>query len=267
MNRTISKILLSAIVSLGLLTVISMNAVAAVDAQGCLQSYYMKSYARALPLCQKAAQAGHGQAQFVLGMMYAEGKGGQKSFEAAARWLGAASQQGHLAARYKLQNLENSLSEEARKKQTLSFWRHHKPMPAEQQIREKTTKIKTDKAPATEESIAKKHPLQIETFTEPMTIPLTKYSAPAYPGNRSSSASTYKQPTGIESPTFEPTDIKIIESKAEPIQPQEKPADVGVKEDFSKSWPQYEGINRSETAEIGETLASDMAEANRETDK
>ncbi|MDQ6997238.1 MAG: hypothetical protein Q9M17_00820 [Mariprofundus sp.] len=237
----------------------SINAVAAVDAQECLQSYYMKSYARALPLCQAAAQAENEQAQFVLGMMYAKGNGVQRDFQNASRWLKAASQQGHLAARYKLQRLENSLSEQARKKQISSLWKDHKPISAQQKNREKTAKITIEKAPLTAPAEAKKQPLQIETFAEPMALQPVKQYAPLYPAKRPAVLSR-AQPTDIEPVALEPAEIQIIESKAPPIQAQEKPAHVGVTEDFSKSWPQYEGLNRSETAEIGETMASDMAE-------
>ncbi len=249
---------------LGLAVGMSSNAVAAADAQDCLSHYYMKSYAKALPLCQLAALAGHEHAQFALGMMYAEGKGVQIDFQDAARWLEAASQQGHLAARYKLQNLQNSLAEQARQKQTASFWTDHKPMPAEKKITEATT----EKPAVTEQITVKKQPLQLETFAEPVSIQPTKQYAPVEPvlTNRPSSALVYSQPTSVEPVAFEPEEINIIESKPEPIRPQKKPAYVDMKEDLSKSWPQYEGLNRSETAEIAEIMARDLADANRESD-
>ncbi|WP_147434033.1 SEL1-like repeat protein [Mariprofundus sp. EBB-1] len=237
----------------------SINAVAAVDAQECLQSYYMKSYARALPLCKAAAQAENEQAQFVLGMMYAKGNGVQRDFQKASRWLTAASQQGHLAARYKLQNLEHSLSEQARKKQISSFWTDHKPISPQQKNKEKIAKTTIEKAPVPAPAAAKKQPLQIETFAEPLALQPAKQYAPVNPAKRPA-VLTHAQPTGVKPVKLEPAEIKIIESKAPPVQAQEKPAHVGITEDFSKSWPEYEGLNRSETAEIGETMASDMAE-------
>ena len=261
MNRGIGKILLSAIACLGLAAEMSSNAVAAVDAQACLQSYYMKSYAKALPMCQVAALAGDDQAQFVLGVMYAEGKGVQRDVQDAARWLEAASQQGHLAARYKLQNLENSLAEEARQKQTSSFWTDHKPMLPEKKI----TEVKTEKLPVTEQITVKKKPLQIETFAEPKSIEISELHLPV--AKRDDVELMHTRSVAVEPEVIQPTDIKIVETVPEPVFAQESSGERIVKEDFSKSWPQYEGLNSSETSEIAETLARDLADANRTDDR
>jgi len=125
----------------------------AVDAQDCLTHYYMKSYSAALPLCLEAAEAGHGQSQFVLGMMYAEGKGMQKNGIDAAKWLEAAAQQGHAAARYKLQSLDVYKSDAARRNIVSTLWAKH-TMPTE--------KKQTERLKGSDYS-------GVEVFTEPVS--------------------------------------------------------------------------------------------------
>jgi len=74
----------------------------------CLQLYYTKAYAKALPFCTLSAEKGNSQSQYVLGLMYSEGLGGvKKNKPEAIKWLRAASGQAHAAAHYKLVKLEN----------------------------------------------------------------------------------------------------------------------------------------------------------------
>ncbi len=265
------KIFFSIMVSLGLLAGSSSDAVAGMDAPGCLQSYYMKSYAKALPLCQLAAQAGHEQSQFILGMMYAEGNGTPRSYQNAIRWLEAASRQGHLAARYKIQNLERELSDAARRDMTSSFWLPQKAMPVE---KDKETTVK--KAEPTAQAAVKKRPLQIETFAEPKSIKRSEQNV--VDPKREDAELLDIQPLDVEPEFIQPADIKIIETapaqaqerfpeqvseRTVPVTVQENRGEEPMKEDFSKSWPQYEGLNRSETSEIAETMARDLAEPDK----
>jgi len=92
------------------------------DTQDCLQLYYMNSYQQAMPLCLRAAEAGYDQAQYVLAVMYVEGKGTKTNNKQAARWFKAASIQGHAPARYKLQNINLGQSDLSRQRFTSSLW-------------------------------------------------------------------------------------------------------------------------------------------------
>jgi len=77
------------------------------NTEQCLQLYYMKSYAKALPFCTLSAQKGNSQSQYVLGLMYSDGLGVKKNKPEAIKWLRAASGQAYAAAHYKLVKLEN----------------------------------------------------------------------------------------------------------------------------------------------------------------
>ncbi|MBL4774638.1 MAG: SEL1-like repeat protein [Mariprofundus sp.] len=126
------------------------------NTQDCLQLYYMKSYRQALPLCQQAAEKGYDQAQYVLGVMYIDGKGTKKNNKYAARWLKAAAIQGHAPARYKLQSIDSSHSDASRRRFTSSLW---------------SKKINTQPPKSPQQSETKKTPQHsgIEVFTEPMS--------------------------------------------------------------------------------------------------
>jgi len=77
------------------------------DTQQCLQGYYTKVYAQALPFCIRSAQTGNSQSQYVLGLMYSNGMGAKKNKTEALKWLRAAADQAYAAAHYKLDQLEN----------------------------------------------------------------------------------------------------------------------------------------------------------------
>lgn len=151
MNVCIHKVLICTAASL---VFMAESEAAAVDAQDCLAHYYMKSYAAALPLCIEAAEAGHEQSQFVLGLMYAEGKGMLKNDVDAAKWLEAAAQQGHAAARYKLQTLDLHKSDAARRNVVSTLWEKH-TRPTEH----KQTEVLKNQS-------------GIEVFTEPAVAPV-----------------------------------------------------------------------------------------------
>ncbi|MFQ5518964.1 MAG: tetratricopeptide repeat protein, partial [Mariprofundus sp.] len=80
------------------------------NTQHCLQLYYMKSYAQALPFCLLSAEQGNSQSQYVLGLMYADAQGVGEDKAEAIKWFTAASKQGYAAALYKLQKLEDDTS-------------------------------------------------------------------------------------------------------------------------------------------------------------
>jgi len=77
------------------------------DTEQCLQLYYTKSYAKALPFCTVSAEKGNSQSQYVLGLMYSEGLGTKKNKPEAIQWLQAAAEQSYAAAHYKLNQLKN----------------------------------------------------------------------------------------------------------------------------------------------------------------
>jgi len=77
------------------------------NTEQCLQLYYTKSYAKALPFCTLSAKKGNSQSQYVLGLMYSDGLGVKKNKPKAIKWLRAASGQAYAAAHYKLVQLEN----------------------------------------------------------------------------------------------------------------------------------------------------------------
>ena len=127
------------------------------NTQDCLQLYYMKSYRQALPLCQQAAEAGYDQAQYVLAVMYVDGKGTKKNKRQAARWLKAAATQGHAPARYKLQSIDSAHSDASRQRFTSSLWT--KQINAlEPELPKPSEATKTPQYP------------ELEVFTEPMSI-------------------------------------------------------------------------------------------------
>ena len=67
------------------------------------QNYFAENdYINAAEYFRKAAEDGHADAQFNLGIMYVNGLGVQKNNEDALRWLGKAAGQGHAEAKNKL---------------------------------------------------------------------------------------------------------------------------------------------------------------------
>ncbi len=62
--------------------------------QACDRSYEKMDYANALHHCQLLASQGHAEAQLKLGMMYADGRGVRKDYQAAYIWLTLAVQSG-----------------------------------------------------------------------------------------------------------------------------------------------------------------------------
>lgn len=90
----------------------------------CLQLYYSKSYTRATAPCRLAGQAGNSHAQYLLGVMYADGLGVEKSSGKAIQWYGKAAAQGNAAARYKLQALQADTARSLKMKNVLDTWQH-----------------------------------------------------------------------------------------------------------------------------------------------
>ena len=72
----------------------------ALDTQGVVQSYKA-----ALEWYQMAADQGHADAQFNLGVMYDQGQGVVRSYKAALVWYRKAADQGEAEAQFKLGNM------------------------------------------------------------------------------------------------------------------------------------------------------------------
>ncbi|WP_231288401.1 hypothetical protein [Mariprofundus ferrooxydans] len=88
----------------------------------CLQLYYSKAYTRAIAPCQLAGQAGNSHAQYVLGVMYADGLGVEKNSAQANHWYGKAAAQGNAVADYKLQALQADTMRSLKMKNILDSW-------------------------------------------------------------------------------------------------------------------------------------------------
>ena len=58
---------------------------------------------------KKAAEQGHSEAQYHLGLMYRNGRGTPVDFQEAIRWLHRSAEQDHLPAIGALHKLEHSL--------------------------------------------------------------------------------------------------------------------------------------------------------------
>jgi len=202
------------------------STVVAGDAQDCLRFYYMKAYQQAVPICQSSAETGHAQVQFVLAKMLLEGKGVKKDSQQAMGWLQEAARQGHVPARHKLQNIDAHDLEVERRRSASKLWAKHRQGPS------------TEKP----ELKASKQVSGVEIFAEPRPV---------------------------ESVRVKPAPVKIKRAqflRTEIIQQDMQAKRVGVKavreqvSQENESDTQYEGLNSSETAEIGRTLAMDMAE-------
>ncbi len=230
---------------------ITPNAVARDIKQDCLRSYYIKSYQQAIAVCQEAADAGHVQSQYVLAMMFLEGKGVQKNSQEGVKWLQSASQQGHIPARVKLQSIDDYGADEVRRNLASTLWeKHTKPTP--------------------EKKINKPEQYQgIEIFSESMAVDKTKHE-PRIDRDRSES-----KPVEIivHKPNFEALKVETKPAQAPRKRVEVKPVRVSsqkkvdaVDESSLMSWPQYEGLNSQETSEIARGLAQDLAEVNGRTE-
>ena len=71
--------------------------------------FAQKDYKNAAEYFQKAAEEGHVDAQFNLGILYAKGLGVPKNKEDALRWLGKAASQGHAGAKKELGLLKGGM--------------------------------------------------------------------------------------------------------------------------------------------------------------
>lgn len=67
-----------------------------------LTYWHDTNYAEALPLLRAAAEKGHDDAQYLLGMAYTEGQGIVQNYRGAMEYFTKAAQQGHLEAEYRL---------------------------------------------------------------------------------------------------------------------------------------------------------------------
>ena len=72
------------------------------DFQKGLEAYNKKDYKTALSEWEPIAEEGQAEAQFMLGMMYRNGRGVPQNSKTAAKWWILAAQQGHVKALYNL---------------------------------------------------------------------------------------------------------------------------------------------------------------------
>ena len=87
---------------LKLVSVLALNlavATAPAHAESCHELVERGAFASAWPACRTAAEAGIGEAQFILGVIYAVGLDIPQDHAAAVKWLRRAAQQGAEAAR------------------------------------------------------------------------------------------------------------------------------------------------------------------------
>ena len=68
-------------------------------------AYAAKDFEAAHKEFRTAAEQGHAEAQFWLGLMYERGQGSVQDFAEAARWYRRAAEQGNAVAQYRLGNL------------------------------------------------------------------------------------------------------------------------------------------------------------------
>lgn len=67
-----------------------------------LTYWHADNYKEALPLIRSAANAGHADAQYLMGTAYLEGRGIVQNFRGALEYFSKAADQGHLEAEYRV---------------------------------------------------------------------------------------------------------------------------------------------------------------------
>ena len=72
------------------------------DYQKGLDAAQNGNYTAALKECRPLAEQGHSESQFVLGLLYRNGKGVEKDFSTAIKWYLLAAENGHAKAQAKL---------------------------------------------------------------------------------------------------------------------------------------------------------------------
>jgi len=90
------------VIAMTLVLVLSPSALAADSSSRCLQLYERSNFESALPACRKEAKNGNSDAQFILGLMYANGQGVGQNYSEAVRWYQKAAEQGLAIAQYNL---------------------------------------------------------------------------------------------------------------------------------------------------------------------
>ena len=89
-------------VGLGLGVMLLIAGQAAGDTAAGMQAFRNKDYAKAFSEWKTAAEAGQAEAQFDLGVLYAQGKGVQRDLTMAERWYRKAAEQGNAEAQFAL---------------------------------------------------------------------------------------------------------------------------------------------------------------------
>jgi len=70
--------------------------------QVCKRLHTAKQYKQAFPVCRKAAEQGHSDAQFKLALMYANGQGVPQNYAEAMKWWRKAAEQGESESKFNL---------------------------------------------------------------------------------------------------------------------------------------------------------------------
>ena len=87
---------------LAALAALALAAAFAQDFDAGLKAYENKDYAAALKEWRPLADRGHARAQFILGLMYYDGKGVPQDYAEAARWFEQSADRGYARAQYNL---------------------------------------------------------------------------------------------------------------------------------------------------------------------
>ena len=85
-----------------MLTVIALPPVWAGDVDDCETFIVAEKYQQAFPACKRAAEQGHAEAQYNLGVMYQNGEGVQEDKREAVKWYRKSAEQGFANAQYNL---------------------------------------------------------------------------------------------------------------------------------------------------------------------
>ena len=72
------------------------------DLQSGISAFEAKNFTMAMRLLSPLAEAGDAEAQYRMGMMFQNGLGRVTNAEAAAKWMHAAAEQGHVYAQHGL---------------------------------------------------------------------------------------------------------------------------------------------------------------------
>ena len=107
-----------------MLTVIALPPVWAGDVDDCETFIVAEKYQQAFPACKRAAEQGHAEAQYNLGVMYQNGEGVQEDKREAVKWYRKSAEQGFARAQYNLGSMYyNGEGVEEDKREAMKWYR------------------------------------------------------------------------------------------------------------------------------------------------